>query len=330
MANVFSNFSYPKFKSFLPVSSGGTANVGGLLYSYLSGTSFGTPQSLFTDPLCTVPATNPVVLDANGEATIYGNGFYDFKLFDINSNLIWTFSDIELAIVNPIQTFSEWLVQTGPFTYVSSTSFSVSGNQTAVYTVNRRLKSTNTGGTIYSTIVSSSFATGITTVTVINDSGVLDSGLVAVSAGLEDPTNISLLGLPFIKRVFSVTNNGSLVTLGNGSSTAVVTFNAGTVNSGDIVIIQGGAVYTSGNTTAAIDFTQMVQTGTAGLSNLGGSTQGNYRPSANVATYTAISQIWGISSAGTLIANLEIQTQGTGGSVASNSATLVVFIIRGS
>jgi hypothetical protein len=46
----------------------------------------------------------------------------------------------------------------------------------------RRLKTTNSGGTIYSTITNSVFG-ALTTVTVVNDSGTLDSGLSAFCLG---------------------------------------------------------------------------------------------------------------------------------------------------
>lgn len=75
----------------------------------------------------------------------------------------------------------EW--QTGPTpTFISTTSFSLVGNQTATFNFGRRLKTTNTSGTIYSSIVTAVFG-AVTTVTVANDSGVLDSGLSAVSYG---------------------------------------------------------------------------------------------------------------------------------------------------
>jgi microcystin-dependent protein len=63
----------------------------------------------------------------------------------------------------------------------------------------------NSGGTIYSTIVSSVFG-ALTTVTVINDSGVLDSGLSAVAYGLLNAANPSspyLMQYPSIVAVSS-------------------------------------------------------------------------------------------------------------------------------
>lgn len=76
-------------------------------------------------------------------------------------------------------------------TYLTATSFSVTGDQTSDLHVGRRLMTTNTGGTIYSTITASVF-TSVTTITVVNDSGTLDSGLSAVSYGILTSTNPSV------------------------------------------------------------------------------------------------------------------------------------------
>ncbi len=50
-------------------------------------------------------------------------------------------------------------------TYISATSFSLSGDQTDTAIVGRRIKATISGGTKYGTILTSSYSSGITTVT---------------------------------------------------------------------------------------------------------------------------------------------------------------------
>lgn len=65
-------------------------------------------------------------------------------------------------------------------TYVSAISFSVTGDQTAFYTANRRIKIySSTAGTLYGNIVSSAYST-VTTVTVNLDSGSLDANIATV------------------------------------------------------------------------------------------------------------------------------------------------------
>lgn len=61
--------------------------VGGKVYFYVPATS--TPKDTWQDAPQTVLNTNPVVLDARGEAAIYGSGSYRQVLRDADSNLIW-------------------------------------------------------------------------------------------------------------------------------------------------------------------------------------------------------------------------------------------------
>jgi hypothetical protein len=90
----------------------------------------------------------------------------------------------------------EWINFGDTPTYVNATQFTVPGNQTANYTVGRRVKATVTAGTVYGTITTSAF-TSATTVTVKWDgSGALDSGLSEVDVGVINPANPSLSTLP--------------------------------------------------------------------------------------------------------------------------------------
>ncbi len=84
-------FTYPKFKATNPTT--GVAMSGGLLYFYEPGTT--TLKNTYTTPTMSAANTNPVVLDANGEATIYLSGFYDVKLTDSIGTSQWTMEDIE-------------------------------------------------------------------------------------------------------------------------------------------------------------------------------------------------------------------------------------------
>lgn len=96
-------------------------------------------------------------------------------------------------MTNPV---TEWIGSGfSGITYVSGTQFTVTGDQTLILTLNRRLKTTNTAGTIYSYISAVDYNVsnaGKTTVTTVNDSGVLDSGLSAISYGIVNPAHSSL------------------------------------------------------------------------------------------------------------------------------------------
>jgi microcystin-dependent protein len=67
--------------------------VGGLLYTYEAGTT--TPLATYTDNSGASLNSNPVVLNARGEANIWlGANTYKFKLTDSNNTEIWTVDNI--------------------------------------------------------------------------------------------------------------------------------------------------------------------------------------------------------------------------------------------
>lgn len=61
--------------------------AGGLVYFYTPGTT--TPKTTYQDQSLSVPNSNPVVLDAAGRATIWGNGSFRQVVCDSNGNVIW-------------------------------------------------------------------------------------------------------------------------------------------------------------------------------------------------------------------------------------------------
>ena len=163
----------------------GVVLSGGLIYTYAAGTT--TPQATYTDNTLGTPNANPIVLDSSGRSSneIWWNGgnYFKFILKDASNNTIATWDNI--VGINDVSAGStaDFVASGLTPTYVSATSFTVVGNQTSIFTPNIRLKSVNTGGTIYSSVSSSSYSAPNTTVNVVNDSGVLDSGLSAVSYG---------------------------------------------------------------------------------------------------------------------------------------------------
>lgn len=191
---------------FIP--GGNTPASGGKVFFYIAGSS--TKQTVYKDPAGTIAHTNPIVLDSGGNIPSGGEVWFatgaTYKAIfapatdsDPPVSPYWTKDD--LSGVNDVgaQTGVEWL--TGPVgTFVSATSFTVAGDQTAIFQVGRRVRTTNTGGTIYGTVTASVFG-ALTTVTVLTDSGVLDSGLTGtvVSYGLLSVTNPSIPALANIQ-----------------------------------------------------------------------------------------------------------------------------------
>lgn len=177
------------------LDSNGNPLSGGLLYFYTAGSS--TPQDTFTTYLGNVANANPVVLGSGGYPTsagsvvqIYGTDGVTYKAVLKTSAgvTIWTRDYIEVMNDTNVSV-DQWVAGPAP-TYISATSFSLVGDQTTAFHIGRRVKTTNSGGTVYSTISGSAFA-ALTTITVVNDSGTLDSGLSAVSYGLLSAENVS-------------------------------------------------------------------------------------------------------------------------------------------
>lgn len=190
--------------------SGGTVEV------YLAGTS--TPATTYNDKdglighANTWPITlNTLGLNTQGAVWLTGGVAYKFVIKSADPAVVQRTIDNVSGINDTTVAIDQWVVYQATPTYISATSFSVSGDQTGIFQVGRRIKSTNTGGVVYSTIRSSVYTAPNTVVTVTNDSGVLDAGLSAVSYGLISAQNSSILpsGIFSGERVFSA--SGALV-----------------------------------------------------------------------------------------------------------------------
>jgi hypothetical protein len=186
------------------IDSDGDPRSGAKLFTYLAGGS--TKVTTYQDSAGTVAHRNPILLNANGlpPAPIWltTGSTYKFVLApstdtDPPVSAILTIDNVSaINDTSPAAAQSEWIASGMTPTYVSATSFTVAGDQTAILLSGRRLKTTNNGGTIYATIIRSVYSS-VTTVTVLTDSGSLDSGLSAVSYGICGPNNISFPFLSF-------------------------------------------------------------------------------------------------------------------------------------
>jgi hypothetical protein len=65
----------------------GNPLAAGFVYMYIPSTT--TPKATYQDSLGTVANTNPIVLDANGEALIWGSGAYRQIVTDSLGNIMW-------------------------------------------------------------------------------------------------------------------------------------------------------------------------------------------------------------------------------------------------
>lgn len=88
---------------------------------------------------------------------------------------------------------SEWFNWGDTATYASGTSFTISGDVTSRYTVNRRIWVNGaTPGDIYGKITASSYSSPDTTVTISFDSGSMSNEALTVYLSIHDPTNANI------------------------------------------------------------------------------------------------------------------------------------------
>lgn len=158
---------------------------GGKLYTYAAGSS--TPQTSYTDSTGATPQANPIILNSRGEPTnaiwLTTGLNYKFALHDSDDVLIRTIDNVSGVNDTASPSTSEWIDLSATPTYTSAATFTVLGDKTSDFQVNRRVKCSVTAGTVYGYISVSAFTT-LTTVTVVLDSGSLDAGLSAVQLGL--------------------------------------------------------------------------------------------------------------------------------------------------
>jgi hypothetical protein len=189
---------------------------GGKICSYLAGST--TPTATFTDRTGLTQQANPIVLNSMGRpasAIWLGDVVVKLRLTDADGVLISEVDNIT-GTNNIATSSSEWVDSGFVPTYISATSFSVPGDQTGVLEPKRRLRTQNTAGLVYSSITTSSFSGGLTTVVVANSAGVLDAGLSRVAYGLLSATNPSI-PLPITGANFYYTATGQLVQWGTAN-----------------------------------------------------------------------------------------------------------------
>lgn len=194
------------------VDSNGAPLSGGLIYTYLAGST--TPAPTYTDNTGGTPQANPIVLNTLGRPAspiwLTDGVSYKFILTSSAGAQQWTIENIT-GVSSSTPTQDEWVLQSTVPTYISATQFSVPGDQTETFTVGRRVRAVCTGGVRYGYISVSAFTT-LTTVTLVIDSGSLDSGLSAVSVGLLSSDNSSV---PWLKSSASgLTVQGTLTVTG--------------------------------------------------------------------------------------------------------------------
>lgn len=167
---------------------------GAKVFCYAAGSS--TKQNTYTDSTGTVAQANPIILNSRGEPAnpIWLTVGQSYKFVftastdsDPPSSPIRTIDNVT-GVNDASVTLDQWVVSGVTPTYVSATQFTLPGDQTTAFAVNRMVKATVTAGTVYGYISASVFG-ALTTVTIVG--GALDAGLSAVQLGLITPDNTS-------------------------------------------------------------------------------------------------------------------------------------------
>lgn len=166
----------PRFQAF---DDNGAPLAGGKAYFYENNTT--TAKDVYTDAALTNVITQPVELDPDGTALIFGSGTYSVKLTDSADVQEWNHDDI--IGIESGATQSQWVLSSLTPTYATATTFTLEGDQTTEFHPGRAIKCVVTGLTLYEHITDSSYSSN-TTVTITNSSGSLNAGLSSVSLGL--------------------------------------------------------------------------------------------------------------------------------------------------
>lgn len=202
---------------FIP--GGATPGNGAQLFIYVAG-SVSTPTTVYKDNAGAASWTNPIVLDSGGNLPLGGVVWIPAG---VTIKAVWAPSNDTSPPTSPYRTIdniagindttasaTDWIPGPAP-TFISSTQFTLVGDQTTTFTKSRRLKFTVTAGTVYGTISSSSFG-AVTTVNVAFSSGALDAGLSSVFYSLIDPS------LPSVNSDYSNKQASTVASAANGTT----------------------------------------------------------------------------------------------------------------
>lgn len=212
----------------------GVVLANGRIETFQAGTT--TPAETFTSIAGDVSNGTTITLDSSGrppdQIWLTGGQAYKFMLFNSSNSQIGDTFDWISGVNDPGTTqvggVSVWAAFSGTPTYISSTQFSVTGNQTSTFPVGTRVRFTVSAGTGHGTVSAVSFSS-FTTVTIVPDGTVLDNGLtaVAVSINTVDGANVSSAAVDFKSSISypagsvgAALQSASIGTTTGGTSTA--------------------------------------------------------------------------------------------------------------
>lgn len=178
-------------RHYFPDSSGNNAGDGYLLGFYLAGSS--TPAITYNSSLGTVPNSNPMELDASGrlQAEVWVTTGIPLKVAYARPGATFPFSDPvwtedNISGINDFGTSAitgQWVPSGLTPTYVSATSFTVTGDQRAIFSNGTALQIVDSGGTKIGYVKTATFGV-VTTVTLDQNSAALANPISSVAYGV--------------------------------------------------------------------------------------------------------------------------------------------------
>lgn len=155
---------------------------GGKIFAYVGGSNT-VLQDTYTTSAGTTKNANPIVLDSSGTLPnaiwLISGESYNLVLTDSAGTLLKGFDSVTGVATSGgggSGSTAIWVTTAGA-TFLSSTSFLVTGNKTAEYRVGNRARMTLAGGAVFGTVTAVSFSSPNTTITVAMDAGTLNSSL---------------------------------------------------------------------------------------------------------------------------------------------------------
>lgn len=205
-------------------NSQGGVLAGGLLFTYTGGTT--TKRFTYTDSTGNTQNANPIVLDSAGRTPsgvwLTDQIAYKFVLSPANdtdppTSPLWTEDNIYgINATTSANTLSEWVDLGYTETRLSATQFSTPTDVTADFDLGRRVKCIDGASTFYGYVSAASFGAGITTVTVVLDSGALTASLSNVFVSVLNADNSAV---PWVKSsTVGLTMLGTLTLSGKPTS----------------------------------------------------------------------------------------------------------------
>lgn len=234
----------------------GQPAVGALMFFYVAG-SVNTKQNTYTDSTGLVANPNPIILNSFGMPAneIWFTAGQAYKVYfavpgdtDPPTSPLYPPDDNLRGINDTSVAIDQWISSGVTPTFVSAVSFTVPGDQTSAFHIGRRLKFTESAGTVYGTISASVFG-ALTTVTVVTDPAqVLDSGLSAVQLALLTAVN------PSVPQIVSAGPGITVNYTGGKPSISTTGFYASDINDFRLTLTTGVPVTTTNVTGATTVF----------------------------------------------------------------------------